>query len=134
MSLQPRVTSSSSSEGEDVLYKTVTTLIRDIPNPWPSLEDVQAKYPVMYEESLNTVLVQELVRYNRLLKVIADSLRGLLKGLKGLVVMTNDIEQMANSLMSNQIPIMWSKKGYPSLKSLGKLKSNTLLLLDHLIF
>lgn len=121
LSLQPRVTSSSSTEGEDVIYKTVITLIRDIPYPWSSLEDVQAKYPVMYEESLNTVLVQELVRYNRLLKVIADSLRGLLKGLKGLVVMTNDLEQMANSLISNQIPLMWAKKGYPSLKPLGKL-------------
>lgn len=102
------------------MFKTVTTLIRDIPHPWMSLENVQTKYPVMYEESLNTVLVQELVRYNRLLKVILDSLRSLLKGLKGLVVMTNDLDQMANSLMSNQIPIMWSKKGYPSLKSLGK--------------
>lgn len=107
-------------EGEDNMYKIVLALQRDIPSPWTNLEEVQVKYPVMYEESLNTVLVQELIRYNRLLKVIADSLHSLLKALKGLVVMTNDLEQMTNSLKSNKIPIIWSKKGYPSLKPLGK--------------
>lgn len=122
LSLQPRITSSNNSEGGDAsIYKMVTMLMQEIPEPWTSLQEIQAKYPVVYEESLNTVLVQELVRYNRLLKVISDSLRNLLKALKGLVVMTNELEQMTNSLASNQIPIQWSKRGYPSLKPLGKI-------------
>lgn len=94
--------------------------MQEIPEPWVSLQEIQVKYPVMYEESLNTVLVQELVRYNRLLKVIMDSLHNLLKALKGFVVMTNELEQMTNSLASNLLPIQWSKRGYPSLKPLGK--------------
>lgn len=73
----------------------------------------------MYEESLNTVIVQEAIRYNKLLNIIQFSLRDLLKALKGLVVMSEALEKMAGSLFSNMVPAMWSAKAYPSLKPLG---------------
>ena len=34
------------------------------------LEPVARKYPVRYEESMNTVLQQEITRYNKMLKPI----------------------------------------------------------------
>jgi dynein heavy chain len=49
------------------------------------------KFPTDYNESMNTVLVQELVRYNRLLNVMKSSLHNLKKALKGLVVMSEDL-------------------------------------------
>lgn len=73
----------------------------------------------MYEESLNTVIMQEAIRYNKLLKVISDSLKDLLKALKGLVVMSEALEKMSRSLFSNLVPVMWASKAYPSLKPLG---------------
>jgi dynein heavy chain len=42
----------------------------------------------MYEESMNTVLTQEVIRYNTLLKKINSTLKEILKALKGLVVMS----------------------------------------------
>lgn len=47
---------------------------------------------------MSTVLVQEVMRYNRLLKVINTSLRDLCKAIKGLVVMSGELDAMANSL------------------------------------
>lgn len=75
---------------------------------------------MLYEESLNTVLIQEAIRYNKLLKVIESSLKDLLKALKGLVVMSEALEKMSGSLFKNMVPAMWAGKAYPSLKPLGK--------------
>ncbi|XP_050527307.1 dynein axonemal heavy chain 1-like [Daktulosphaira vitifoliae] len=119
LSLQPRTILTSSTDGDDILNNKAESLLRDIPKPWSSLAWIQEKYPVTYEESLNTVLIQELVRFNRLLAIVDDTLRSLLKGVKGLVVMTDALEQMMKSLISNQIPVLWAKKAYPSLKPLG---------------
>ena len=49
-------------------------------------------------------------RYNTLLKMIHQSLKDLLKALKGLVVMSQSLEEMANSLFINHVPDMWAGK------------------------
>jgi hypothetical protein len=49
-------------------------------------------------------------RYNNLLSVIHSSLQALLKALKGLVVLSQELEMMGNSLYDNSVPNMWSKK------------------------
>ncbi|ENN79658.1 hypothetical protein YQE_03893, partial [Dendroctonus ponderosae] len=79
-------------------------------------------YPVLYEESLNTVLIQEGIRYNKLLVVIKSSLLDLLKAVKGLVVMSETLEKMSLSLYTNLVPQLWANKAYPSLKPLERPK------------
>lgn len=49
-------------------------------------------------------------RYNRLLNTIRGTLNDLLKALKGLVVMSQQLEEMANSLFNNQVPELWAGK------------------------
>lgn len=68
---------------------------------------------------MNTVLVQEVVRYNRLLEIMKDTLINVKKALKGLVVMSEDLEKLANSLFDNQVPKLWAEKGFLSLKPLA---------------
>ena len=52
------------------------------------LWEIQKKYPTSYEESMNTVLVQEVLRYNKLLAVMKENLINVKKALKGQIVMS----------------------------------------------
>jgi dynein heavy chain len=79
---------------------------------------------------MNTVLVQEVIRYNKLLVVMKKSLADILKALKGLVVMSGELEAMGTSLFNNQVPKLWASKAYPSLKGLSAWVQDLLLRLD----
>jgi dynein heavy chain len=50
---------------------------------------------------------------------MAVSLVNVKKALKGLVVMSEDLEALANSLFDNQVPNMWADKGFLSMKPLA---------------
>uniref|UniRef100_A0A8C9ZPR8 Dynein axonemal heavy chain 1 n=1 Tax=Sander lucioperca TaxID=283035 RepID=A0A8C9ZPR8_SANLU len=120
--LQPRA---ASAGGKSLEEEIVAGIVEKIPQPF-SVQEVMEKYPVRYEESMNTVLIQEVIRYNKLLEVISQSLRDIVKALKGLVVMSSELELMANSLFINMVPDMWKAKAYPSLKPLASWVSDLL--------
>lgn len=97
-------------------------LANDILKKIPDLFDVEyvsEKYPVMYSNSMNTVLRQELIRFNRLNAVIKRTLRDMVKAVKGLVVMSSELEEVYKSLVIGKVPTCWASKSYPSLKPLG---------------
>lgn len=71
-------------------------------------------------------------RYNRLLQVITQTLQDILKALKGLVVMSLQLELMAASLYNNSVPEFWNAKAYPSLKPLASWVMDLLQRLDFL--
>ena len=68
---------------------------------------------------MNTVLAQEVIRYNRLLVVMAKMLSDVQKALKGEVVMSEELELLATSLFNNQVPAAFSTVGPLSLKPLS---------------
>ncbi|KAJ8257940.1 hypothetical protein GJAV_G00191390 [Gymnothorax javanicus] len=107
-----------SSGGDSTLSDIAHDILSELPDSF-DLEAALAKFPVLYEESMNTVLVQEMQRYNTLGNTIRLSLQNLLKALKGLVVMDADLEALAGSLMVGKVPEKWAKVSYPSLKPLG---------------
>ncbi|KAI9141391.1 dynein heavy chain and region D6 of dynein motor-domain-containing protein [Paraphysoderma sedebokerense] len=102
--------------------EAVTDTAKDIVNRIPPLFQVDkalVKYPVSYNDSFNTVLIQEMTRYNRLLEVILTSLVNVQKAIKGLVLMSAELEELAKSMLIGKVPVKWAAKSYPSLKSLG---------------
>ncbi len=83
------------------------------------LEATEMRYPQDYYNSMNTVLVQELGRFNGLLNVIRNSLLNLGKAVKGLALMSSDLDAVGKALFNGKVPAMWLKKSFPSLKPLG---------------
>eukprot|EP00668_Euglena_longa_P046499 GGOE01062184.1.p1 GENE.GGOE01062184.1~~GGOE01062184.1.p1 ORF type:complete len:1100 (-),score=391.90 GGOE01062184.1:241-3348(-) len=83
------------------------------------LKACMKKYPVRYNESMNTVLLQEMVRFNRLLVVVRSSLQDVIKAIKGEIVMSPQLEGCFNNMYDGRIPALWMSKSYPSLKPLG---------------
>jgi len=77
------------------------------------------RHPLCYEDSMNTVLQQELLRYNRLLSIVRSSLQNIGKAIKGEVVMSVELEDVCNNLFDNKTPAMWMGRSYPSLKPLA---------------
>ncbi|KAH7827931.1 dynein haevy chain 8, inner dynein arm 4 [Monocercomonoides exilis] len=119
LSLQPSTASGSSGQTrEEIIQEKVLSIQEKVPHEF-DLEAASAAYPTSYEESMNTVLVQEIIRYNRLLSTIHTSLDDMIKALAGKVVMSAALEDMSNSLFINQIPKLWEKPAYPSLKALS---------------
>ena len=69
--------------------------------------------------SLDTVLIQEMDRFNRLIRTMTSTLKDLRKAIKGLVVMSTDLEEMFMSFQNNMTPGLWTRVAYPCLKPLA---------------
>jgi dynein heavy chain len=74
LSVQPRTSSGGGMSREDQIDK-VAKMIESKTPAIIDLDEVSEKYPTEYTESMNTVLCQEIVRYNALLNVMVVMLR-----------------------------------------------------------
>lgn len=55
----------------------------------------------------------------RLIRRMNESLRDIKKAIKGMIVMSSDLDAMYTSFLNNQLPGIWEKVSFASLKSLG---------------
>ncbi|KAM9343831.1 dynein axonemal heavy chain 12-like [Pholidichthys leucotaenia] len=121
----------ATSGSDNTLYEIANDILTKLPANFDT-EAALLKFPVLYEESMNTVVVQEMERYNRLCSVIRVSLQNLLKAVQGLVVMDAELEAVAGRLIVGKVPEKWAKHSYPSLKPLGSYVTNLLSRLNFL--
>lgn len=118
LSLQPRVTSSGGKSLDDVLRDTCQDILEKLPKRFDTYY-ANKKHKITYKESMNTVLQQEILRYNSLLDRIRQSLVDIQKAIKGEVVMSAELEAVSNALFDNRIPDFWAARSYPSIKPLA---------------
>ncbi|VEL32913.1 unnamed protein product [Protopolystoma xenopodis] len=119
--LQPKSSSGGQATGksrDEIVEDLAKSLLERSPEVF-NLQAVIEAYPILYEQSMNTVLQQEVIRYNKLLGTIRVTLNDLIKAVKGLVVMSSALEEMSVSLFDNQVPTLWANRAYPSLKPLA---------------
>ena len=118
LSLQPKVAGGTGMSREEVLDEAAADILDRIPAEI-NFERVCRRCPVQYEESMNTVLQQEVIRYNGLLPSMNAGLLELRKALKGTIVMSEGLERMGDAMFANQVPAAFEKLAYPSLKPLA---------------
>lgn len=119
LSLQgAQVSSDSGKSRDDIIGESAQDILEKLPKNY-DLEYANKKHPIKYMDSMNTVLQQELLRFNRLTSVVRSSLINVGKAIKGEVPMSADLENVCDSLFNNMVPDLWAKVAYPSLKPLA---------------
>ncbi|XP_021930622.1 dynein heavy chain 12, axonemal isoform X3 [Zootermopsis nevadensis] len=118
VSLVYGVVAPKGGKSETFLHEITKDILHRLPAPF-DLEVVMEKFPVSYTESMNTVLIQEMGRFNKLLATMYSDLEALMKAIKGFAVMSPALEAISSSLMIGKVPESWTKVSYPSLKPLA---------------
>jgi dynein heavy chain len=119
VSLMPRGASSAGNSTEEAFAEIAKDIERKIPSESFDVEAVERRYPSEYHESLNTVLTQELGRFNKLFYRMHSSVTNLQKAAKGLVVFSHELEEVGMAFLDQRQPLYWQKVSFLSLKPLG---------------
>ena len=114
LTLPRQVSSKKGASTEDQVRARAEEILSRLPEKF-DVDDVRMKHPNKLEESLNSVLHQELMRYNNLLGIARTSMKNLKDAIDGNAVMTNEIEVMLQSVYDNKTPDAISRVSYPSM-------------------
>ncbi|XP_043503405.1 dynein axonemal heavy chain 12-like [Polistes fuscatus] len=130
MLIQGTVTVGDIMKQDELLLLMKENIYSKLPDLF-DIEEAQKLYPTMYMESMNTVLIQEMERYNILLTEMRNSLVLLERAIKGHIVMTADLEILGAHIINNKVPPSWIRaSAYPTLKPLSSFIDDFLKRLD----
>jgi len=100
------------------LLEAARSVLALVPAPF-DVDRVSVAFPVSYEQSLNSVLVQECMRYNGVLTTVSFTLDQVVKAVQGITVMSAELEAVASAVVQGRVPAAWKAVSYPSVKPLA---------------
>jgi dynein heavy chain len=136
ISLQPRTGGGGGGKGSDeIVAEVAEDLASKMPNALNLREAGELTFAKLPDGSMNTLgifLSQEMQKFNALLTGIKKMLHELQRGLKGLVVMSAELDAAYANFQYQQVPGPWGEggKGYPSLKPLASWFKDFLLRME----
>lgn len=128
LSLQPQISTGAGMSRETL----VSGILGDLDKKVPDFIDYEATVTVFKNDAspFSVVLLQEIKRYNNLLAKIRRSIVELQNGIKGIVVMTAELEETFGSIYEGKVPPSWGS-AYSSLKPLAAWIRDLVLRIEH---
>lgn len=124
LSLQPRASGGGSGgkTADDVVIDLATVFESQMPAVMENEEAGPTTFVIQSNGLLNSLaicLAQEMIKFNKLLGVMRRSLNDVKKAIRGMIVMSSDLDAMYTAFMNNQLPSIWERASFASLKTLG---------------
>jgi len=104
---------------EELIAKACRTIIDKLPRTAFDVQEIQKKFPINRENSMNTVLLQEIMRFNKLYYLITKTIEKILQAQRGDILMTDELNLASEQLHRGIVPELWKRISYPSLKPLA---------------
>lgn len=107
---------------DDLINELSNNILKNLPSDLNRADGLKDLFEVNEKNllpSMTTVLLQEMEKFNRLLNAIKKSLKNLKQAIAGEIVMSADLDATYFSMLNNQVPKLWDKLAYPSLKPLA---------------
>ena len=117
------LTSGSAGGGDDddqdtLIVNLANSILADVPDVFDMIY-ARKHYDTDYMQSMNSVLTQELEKFNNLINLIKSSLKEMKKAIAGEALLSPALEDALLSMSLNMIPTLWKSKSFSSLKPLG---------------
>ena len=103
---------------EELVKEKSLSFLSTLPIPF-ELQSIYCKYPLKYENSMNSVLIQELAKFNKLINLLKSVFEQIIKAVEGTILMTNSIEETIIAIYDNKLPNVIRNVSYDSVKPLG---------------
>lgn len=123
LGIQPRISSAAGGKSPDeIVTEMAEKFLSQVPLALVEADGNQDHFITNeegYMHSLSIVLLQEMAKFNNLIKTVNKTLNELKKAIQGLAVMSQDLDEMYLSFQNNSLPGIWKKVSYASLKPLA---------------